>query len=48
MTSRLANPHLSPESSAKCTVIGFTVTITGLEQQLLGRELSKEQKSLEE
>jgi len=48
MTSRLANPHFSPELSAKTTVIDFTVTQTGLEQQLLGRVLSKEQKVLEE
>ena len=48
MTSRLANPHFSPELAAKATIIDFTVTITGLEQQLLGRVLSKEQRSLEE
>ena len=48
MTSRLANPHFSPELAAKTTIINFTVIQTGLEQQLLGRVLSKEQKSLEE
>merc|ERR1719310_2053766 len=48
MTSRLPNPHFSPELSAKCTVIDFTVTLVGLEQQLLGRLISMEQKSLEE
>jgi len=48
MTSRLANPHFSPELSAKCAVIDFTVTLKGLEQQLLGRVLSTEQRSLEE
>merc|ERR1711881_362529 len=48
MTSRLPNPHFSPELSAKCTVIDFTVTLIGLEQQLLGRLISMEQKSLEE
>ncbi|MAC17935.1 MAG: hypothetical protein CMC97_06535, partial [Flavobacteriales bacterium] len=48
MTSRLPNPHFSPELSAKCTVIDFTVTLKGLEQQLLGRVLSMEQRSLEE
>lgn len=48
MTSRLANPHFSPELAAKTTIIDFTVTQDGLEQQLLGRVISKEQKSLEE
>merc|ERR1719281_1994020 len=48
MTSRLPNPHFSPELSAKCTVIDFTVTLKGLEQQLLGRVLQMEQRALEE
>merc|ERR1719473_1775163 len=48
MTSRLPSPHFSPELSARCTVIDFTVTLKGLEQQLLTRVLSKEQRSLEE
>jgi dynein heavy chain len=32
MTSRLANPHFSPELAAKTTIIDFTVTQGGLEQ----------------
>jgi dynein heavy chain, axonemal len=48
MTTRLANPTFSPELAAKTTIINFTVIQSGLEQQLLGRVLSKEQKSLEE
>merc|ERR1719262_1416548 len=48
MTSRLPSPHFSPELSAKCTVIDFTVTLRGLEQQLLGRVLNMEQKALED
>merc|ERR1719159_841819 len=48
MTSRLPNPHFSPELSAKCTIIDFTVTLKGLEQQLLGKLISMEQKSLED
>jgi len=31
MTSRLANPHFSPELAAKATIIDFTVTQSGLE-----------------
>merc|ERR1711966_319072 len=48
MTSRLPNPHFSPVLSAKCTVIDFTVTLKGLEQQLLARVIGMEQRSLEE
>ena len=48
MTSRLANPHFSPELAAKTTIIDFTVTQGGLEQQLLSRLIQKEQKSLED
>jgi dynein heavy chain len=48
MTSRLGNPHFSPELAAKTTIIDFTVTQQGLEQQLLGRLIQKEQRQLEE
>lgn len=48
MTCRLPNPDFSPELSAKTTIIDFTVTQKGLEQQLLSRVLSKEQKALED
>jgi dynein heavy chain len=33
MTSRLANPLWSPELAAKTTIIDFTVTQSGLQQQ---------------
>ena len=48
LTSRLPNPHFSPELCASCAVIDFTVTLRGLEQQLLGRVLGMEQRALEE
>lgn len=48
LTSRLPNPHFSPELCASCAVIDFTVTLRGLEQQLLGRVLAMEQKALED
>jgi dynein heavy chain len=48
MTSRMSNPLWSPELAAKTTIIDFAVTQSGLEQQLLGRLISREQKSLED
>eukprot|EP00462_Mataza_sp_D1_P007532 CAMPEP_0175123998 /NCGR_PEP_ID=MMETSP0087-20121206/2542_1 /TAXON_ID=136419 /ORGANISM="Unknown Unknown, Strain D1" /LENGTH=4569 /DNA_ID=CAMNT_0016405727 /DNA_START=105 /DNA_END=13811 /DNA_ORIENTATION=+ len=45
---KLGNPTFSPELSAKTTIIDFSVTQKGLEDQLLSRVIQFEQKSLED
>nr|VZI28891.1 unnamed protein product [Spirometra erinaceieuropaei] len=45
--TKLANPHYKPEMQAQTTLINFTVTIDGLEDQLLANVVSKERPDLE-
>ncbi|XP_076856222.1 dynein axonemal heavy chain 9 [Brachyhypopomus gauderio] len=46
--TKLANPHYQPELQAQCTLINFTVTRDGLEDQLLASVVSMERPDLEE
>lgn len=45
--TKLANPHYKPEMQAQTTLINFTVTRDGLEEQLLAAVVSKERPDLE-
>ena len=35
ITTKLANPHFLPETCIKLTIINFTVTFDGLDEQML-------------
>ena len=48
LTTRLANPSISPENFAKCTVIDFTVTGDGLEEQFLSFLISRDEQELDQ
>jgi len=47
ITCSLGNPHYTPELSAKVTIIDFTVTMSGLEDQLLDRVVQFEKPELQ-
>ncbi|KAH8863214.1 Dynein heavy chain 1, axonemal [Schistosoma japonicum] len=48
ITTKLSNPHYKPEVSTKVTVINFTLSPSGLEDQLLGIVVAEERPDLEE
>ena len=47
MTTKMPNPHYPPEVCIKVTLINFTVTSSGLEEQLLGDVVIKEKPEVE-
>ncbi|XP_076603478.1 dynein axonemal heavy chain 1 [Chaetodon auriga] len=48
ITTKLPNPHYSPEVSTNVTLINFTLSPRGLEDQLLGLVVTEERPDLEE
>lgn len=48
MTTTLPNPHYSPETSVKVTIINFAITPSGLEEQMLARIVELENPQLEQ
>lgn len=48
ITTKLRNPHYSPETCVKVTLLNFLITPDGLEDQLLGIVVAKERPDLEE
>eukprot|EP01065_Artemidia_motanka_P012700 TRINITY_DN1700_c1_g1_i1.p1 TRINITY_DN1700_c1_g1~~TRINITY_DN1700_c1_g1_i1.p1 ORF type:complete len:1558 (+),score=611.23 TRINITY_DN1700_c1_g1_i1:2-4675(+) len=48
ITTKLPNPHYTPETSVKVALLNFFITPSGLEDQLLGKLVGKERKDLED
>jgi dynein heavy chain len=48
LTTKLPNPHYAPETAVKVTLLNFTITQEGLEDQLLGITVAKERADLQE
>ena len=48
ITSKLSNPHFLPELTIKVTLINFTVTFEGLQEQMLAEVVVLEKPEIEE
>lgn len=48
MTTTLPNPHYSPETSVKVTILNFAITPQGLEEQMLNQLVQQEMPELQE
>ena len=48
LTTKLPNPHYSPENCARLGIVNFTLAPKGLEDQLLGLVVAEERPDLEE
>ncbi|CAD7941177.1 unnamed protein product [Amoebophrya sp. A25] len=47
LTTKLSNPHYTPEVSTKTTIVNFIVVVEGLTDQMLGIVVGKEEARLE-
>lgn len=47
MTTKLSNPQYLPEVFIKTTVINFSITLEGLQDQLLGEVMKSEKPEIE-
>lgn len=47
ITTRMPNPHYTPEISSKVAIVNFTVKESGLEEQCVGIVVSNVNKQLE-
>lgn len=48
ITTKLPNPHYAPELQVKVTLLNFTITPEGLEDQMLGRVVATESPEMEQ
>merc|ERR1719446_1694581 len=48
LTTTLPNPHYSPETQVKISLLNFAITPEGLQDQMLGIVVAKEQPEMEE
>lgn len=48
MTTKLPNPHYAPELQVKVTLLNFTITPMGLQDQMLGIVVAKENPAMEQ
>ena len=48
ITTKLSNPHYTPEISTKTAIVNFAVKEQGLEAQVLGNVVRRERPDLEE
>jgi dynein heavy chain len=48
ITTKLRNPHYLPETAVKVTLLNFMITPLGLQDQLLGIVVARENPDLEE